>query len=499
MRCSAKVKLCVLMLLLILTTVSTAPQTASKEVKNRVLIVLAPELDIDLINNATAFASIINSSSILTVEAKQPFNRLFYELLVVNGTVKTTVPQNELWNALDYERLNKLWNVNDTVFVNFAVLDPNKYNATINPAFNITNDYIEADVIVVNVNENTTWRSINVSITVARVNETFKITLAGSGVYRDYKDIRFSNNVTDQFMINLTEHSGLKPGFYYVKFRIISYNDTHVKLLFPGARIRDGWLSKVFGLFLNPVYPYSLTGIKPLLNELENDDLEWVLNETINYYSSLLDLAMRHRNATVFFFDIPLFEEIRDISLAKGVDLRRQSLKLIENIATMIQTRGFNLILYAPYVNSTLHNTRGLLLIYPSYKPLRDLYITVENVVGYLMSFSDQYGLGLKNLLVELTKLKSRYDEADAEIRRLKSEIFNLNKTVADLRGSLDSEIARNLELRSRLDDLNKTIEGYRVRESEIKLFLLAGVLSIIVLNIVLYSIGTRIILKKEK
>lgn len=494
-----KVKLSVVTLMLTLSLLYPTLHVASQEVRGRVLIVIAPELDIQLLKNITAVEAIINSSSILNVEAKEPFDRLFYEILILNGTVKGEIDRDKPWDILDYERLNRMWNPNDTVFINFMPLNPEKYNASINPIFNITNDYIKPDVIVVKINETSLWGLINVNITVIRVNETFRITLGGKGVYREYKDILFTKNVTSPFMINLTENSGLKPGFYYVKFRIISYNETHVKLLFPGSRIREGWASKIFGLYLNPVYPYSLSGIKNVLNELEADDVEWVLNETIEYYNSLLDLATRHRNATVFFYSIPLFEEVRNIDSIKGLDLERKAMKLIENIALLTQTREFNLVFYIPYVKASTGSIYGQLIIYPSYKPLKNLYVTVENVVGYLMSFSEQYGLGLKNLLVELSKLRNKYDEANAEINRLKGEISNLNKTVRDLKSNLDVETARNLELRNKLDDLNRTIESYREREKEIKLFLVAGVLSIIVLNIVLYSIGTRMLFKKEK
>ncbi|MEM4758810.1 MAG: hypothetical protein QXX10_03955, partial [Desulfurococcaceae archaeon] len=153
------------------------------------------------------------------------------------------------------------------------------------------------------------------------------------------------------------------------------------------------------------------------------------------------------------------------------------------------------------YGNKAINNTlvqQGYLLIYPSLKTVSERVLSTDNIIGYLLAFSRSYGFGLSDALENINYLSYELARAKSKIAELNQTVEALNSTINSLKRELGDTQAKAQLLENQISDLNSTIDSYVRREKEMKMFLSVGIASIVVLNILLYVIGTRMF-RKEK
>ncbi|MEM0379917.1 MAG: hypothetical protein QW607_00395 [Desulfurococcaceae archaeon] len=288
----------------------------------RVLLIYIPGIPLEYLNytNSPLFNK-WNETLVIRLDSNPPYTSLYHELLLLNTSWSlarklvlgnNVIENNEIiepYRAIDYTFINNTWGFLTTVFINMKSIDPSIHNRTLNPYYNYTYRYFPPQLIKLEVNETGCWTGywdlLNTSITVRYINETFKITIDGYS-----RDVVFNNNTLDtqHILINITNANlTVKPGLYNIKFRIVDYNETHVIVFTPGTFEQSNWLSKFYGLYVKPINP-SL----PIeyFKYLDVDDIEWVFNETINFYRDMVDYAYRYKEASLYVLSIPLFEEI---------------------------------------------------------------------------------------------------------------------------------------------------------------------------------------------
>lgn len=368
----------------------------------RILLIYVPGLPLELLNAShSPLHSLWNRTYVVRVDPEPPYTLLYHELLLVNTTWDLRErPVLESGVALDgggavsrfavsYDVVNSTWGQLDTVFINIRSIDPLAHNRTINPYYNYSSRLFPPQLLTLEINEFSNWTLLNTSIVVTLVNGTYKVTIEGH-----VRDVAFKNDTldTDPILLNITRANlTVGRGVYNIKFRIVDANESHVTIFTPGTLEQYNWLSKYYGIYTRPIVPSLPISYFPYLGR---DDIEWAFNETIRFYSDIVSIAYRHREATLYVLGVPLYEEIYYgvfrgyINSSTAANLTSYLIRSIHSIVNTTKARlgDIYLAVYAPYslVNKTARDIaiEGLELVAPGlYRVNGSLASVLEEII----------------------------------------------------------------------------------------------------------------------
>jgi len=502
----------ILVILMVILSIITFPTGYSqKQSLDKYIILYIPGLPFDLLRKHANFSEIVNSRNIsyLVLKPEPPYTALHYELLLINTSwdlkqaliLDDKVLYNdsvevEPWNAIDYGVLNRTWSQEDVLFINVMSIDPGKHNQTLNPLYNYTRSYFPSDIVIVPINRTIHWKLLDTNFTILEINGTFKVTIG------DYaRNVTISNQTmdTDLILINTTNRniSGINPGVFNIKIRLVWRNDTHVKLLILGSRDHRDWLSKKIGIYTKqvlPIIPFEM------FKELEYDDIEWVFKQVLSFYSEMINTGFRIRTASVNYIGISIFDQLYNAYLKGYINetlLTRFSNETVDAVYNYMLTAmkfagSSKIMIYVPYTYvfnaSRRIEINGLTEIVPGlYRVDGDIYNIIQrlceedlefktlkyNVQQYVLvktlntAVNSGYSIGngyliiypsdnpVKNLVVDtymvtgyLIGLSHGFEagfidwfkvnsDLNKQIRDLNNKINELNNTISSLNGTL--------------------------------------------------------------
>jgi FtsZ-binding cell division protein ZapB len=421
-----KILLSMLIASLIIVSLIVFPvKTYSEETVLRFLFIYAPGFNINTALNMTDKLEFLKNS---TFQAKilpePPYTLVYHEALIVNNTWNlgraivfdnyTALLSNNtvtpLYRIIPTTILGNIWGFLDTLFVDVGSINPKIHSRAVNPYYNSTNKIIEPTIFVIPINGTTYWKQLNTTIHLTVSKDYYTITI------KNYVGgIKFSRKegATPPLKINITNRNlGIAPGIYYLVFRVVSINNTHIILFTPGTRMVNDWYSEYYSTdfqkFDKPIVPRI--PLSNILEKLGSDDLEWLINETIDFYDSVLSNAYKYRSATINFIEYPLIYDlynaylngyISDEELNRGLKLAYYGLyKIIETTRSMIN-ENITIMIYSPFtfLNRSYEklNIEGTEVVEPG---LLRVTSDLRHVVSELVS---------KNVAFKLFSMNNRY------------------------------------------------------------------------------------------
>lgn len=336
----------------------------------RVLLFIIPGLPLNYFNETLSpIYNNWNKTFLIRIDTEPPYTLLYHELLLINTTwdfskklvlidsVRVGNESTEPYKAIDYKQLNNTWGFLTTVFINTRSVDPYIHNRTLNPYYNYTYRYFPPQLLTLRINETIKWDLLNTTINITYINNTYRLTIEGY-----VRNSLFKNTTldTDPVLINTTSANlTIHRGVYNIKFRIVNVNDTHITVFTPGSLEMYKWLSPFYGIYTKPVTPSLPIEFFPYIGV---DDIEWVFNETISFYTDMFTYAVRHRDASLYVFSIPLYEDINKalinnyINTSIALNLTRYLISFVNRVYELIKTRlgQTYLAIYVPYVYSNI-------------------------------------------------------------------------------------------------------------------------------------------------
>jgi hypothetical protein len=411
--------------LIIASLIIFPTRTYSEETVLRFLFIYAPGFNINTALNTTdKLAFLKNATFQAKILPEPPYILAYHEALIVNNTWNlgkaivfdnytallsnnTVIP---LYKIIPTIILGNIWGFLDTLFVNTGSISPKIHSRTINPYYNSTNKIIKPSIFVIPINGTIYWKQLNTTIHLTVSKDYYTITI------KNYvKGIKFSREegATPALKINITSKNlGIAPGVYYLIFRVVSINNTHVVLFTPGTRVVNDWYSEYYSAdfqkFDKPIIPRL--PLSNILERLGSDDLEWLINETIDFYDSVLSDAYKYRSAIINFIEYPLIYDlynaylngyISNEELNRGLKLAYYGLyKIIETARSMIN-ENITIMIYSPFTFLNTTHEKFIIMGTEVIEPGL-LHITgdLRHVVSDLMS---------KNITFRLFSMNNKY------------------------------------------------------------------------------------------
>ncbi|MEZ0393531.1 MAG: hypothetical protein ABWK00_00565 [Desulfurococcaceae archaeon] len=312
--------LALLALLVGAVSIGLAPADAQSLASVRLILVYIPGLDVNIIKSYSPYLA--NNSVVLHVVPEPPYSTYAHLLKIVTGAVNLTklVPLNETTCVangayvpclalVNQELISSEWGANETVFINVPYVAPSNSTMAMNIYMNISNAYIPPDILTIPVNGSAWWPVLNTSVEIKGVYPTFTLNLT------KYNGVgSFNGQTLDTGPIPVNIQAGnLTPGLYYLTFRLIDYNGTHAKILFPGSLISSGWQSGYYGSYHSYVFLPHLIPDR-ILRELPQEALVWLLNQTALMIRGTYTDATVYNSGYVYLAYVPLFEEYEYLS-----------------------------------------------------------------------------------------------------------------------------------------------------------------------------------------
>lgn len=562
------------MLLIQLITPITTITYSQQPTYLRFLFLYVPGFSLEKAVNVSSLKYLENASFKAYINPIPPYTLSYNEIVLVNNSWDLSkaivldnntalLPNNtytQLYKLVPKQVLTNLWGTLDTMFLGLSSIDPRVHSRTMNPYFNETNKIIEPAIFIIPINGTTIWDQLNTTIKLSVSSQYFVLSI------ENYVDgIKFSKetNVTPILKFNITnEKLSVEPGIYYLRFRVLKMNSTHVILFTSGTRRADQWFSEYFEKFDRPVVPRIPFKYTRYMDE---DDLEWLVNEVINFYKSMLTTAYKYRSATINFVEYPLIYDlwtgyihgyINWEQLSKLEELAYNGLSEIINTTKNMINENITTIIYSPftinnheenlsiqglrYVEPGLYFVEGdetsvlselisrnisyttmsfgdkklVLINNPGYygvskgelivygKELRKILSTFTlqptNVASFILSLVRGYGVGLSNAINEISFINLKIQSLNDEISNLQKKLSTLNQTLFNVNQSLGKCRAENINLTDQISSYKAKINEYRQREQQALLYATIGSISVLVIVILLYIIATRGITKKR-
>jgi len=500
---------CSFIIMIILLSFINISNPANAQQPAKALLIILPGADISVLRG-NPLDNIIANATIYRVKTEPPCDPVYQELLLINNTwsLEKYMIMNETiisvngktmdpWSVLDINTTVKMWGNLSTLFINIRSIDPLKHPRTLNPYFNATTNTIPASVFTIPINGSTWWSLLNTTINVSLVNNTFRLSIEGY-----VKNVPFNNKTfsAENIVINIVNKTlTVANGRYNIDFRIIRYNDTHVTLFTPGTRNINGWYNNYFGVFTKPITPSIPIEI---LDKLEDDDIIWLVNKTMDYYYNVFQTGARYTGASLNIIHIPIFYEIH-----KAVELERVRKDLVQNITktvvdglnrllnfTKIRFGDMNILIYIPFTysdNASSMNIAGLTQTAPGiYRIDGELFntlsaLTTSGIEYSIVKFRESYYVlirtphvsinggtaigygylityrsdnpGTSNILIDsrnvvgyitglgigygvgLFKFSEAIDDLKKQINELNQNVTRLSNTVSSLNGTVNS------------------------------------------------------------
>ena len=500
---------------------------------------------------------LVNSSAIYIVTPKPPYTPLYGLLELVNGTwsLGRGIPEDTMvklpngssvypYYLLDQKHLqNRLGK--ESMLIAVQGINPEYFNYSANPYFNITKQYIPPQIIKVPVNGTAEWKLLDTTISVYKITGGYRLVIKG------YIDILVSNKTytTPVVKLNITKTSlEVAPGAYWLKFHLVPQGD-NVLVITLGTREPRTWVGKNYGEFHNPITPWLPVSFAKTIGY---NATRWALGEIASFYSSLASFMYSYTKSRFIAINYPVIYNAYLIAKTMGLD-KNQTDELVkiavDGLNKVLETTKNKLgadtsvFIYSyfsqlpgettiqgttevvpglykitgsininqlpsgtqiisingeKYILAPINNLKGYLIVKSPYSGEGVQGIIPSAVVaGIFGALANDYGVSVSKLLGEITKLQNKVSDLTADNIKLKDENQQLNKTVEDLKAELGRYKAVNANLTSKILDLEDQVKKLKHDVDTAVLYATAGVVGIAILVLILYYAVSRSVKKR--
>jgi len=552
------------LVLLVITALLSNPLLVHGNGVGDLLAIYLPGLAKD---EALHIASLLNTTdygvSQVTPVPPYDYNLFMYGFLTGELYVYDKIPLNEShvllqgapysWpEVLDQDLLNAVWG--NVSLINIPMINPANHSNSLNPFYNTFAKKLNPFIATIRINESIEWVELNTPMTVVVENEKVKILL---NYYNISLSIDQSLKSSNEVKISVNETKGVEPGDYYIKFYMVSKNETHVTIFFPGTISSKGWLSAPLG---------EVTGTLPLWflyqewfgDELDSEALAWWFNESLKAFEKVLNTTLSRSSVHVHIIYNPYLLLTEKMSFRlNSTELRLRVCESVVRVVSAFLERKPNslIILINPFqimghpsisppgvrlmpgvynvtgnltnlyeylsslggLNYTLLNKgieqyfilntpelegvgNGLIFYTPAtFLAERDIEsIQASSLVHYLFSLSTYYNPSVGGLIDLLNLKNSIISGLNVTIGELQLRINELNITVSNLREELSTCQSINANLSTRILMVEEELKKAEELRTQAYVFITTGLIGLVIIALGLSFIVGRSFFSKQ-
>jgi len=379
----------------------------------KLILIYAPGADLTMLNmgNTTTL-----NTEVEYINPTPPYDYLSHLMKLVDPSLSDLVVfVNEtnafvngslvdLTSLVNQSYVNSAWGGNFTVFIGVPGVNPNSTAMSLNPYFNISSNYIPPAVFSLKFNESFWWSILNTSLVVSNTSSGLVVNLTNYNVVEPFDNTTLE---TPSFAVSVPQGLKISEGVYYLKFKIISSNASHLTLFFPGTLKASGWLNNFYGTFTEPVVLLELYP-QNFLRSLPVEALVWAFNQSCRFYSFLVVKATWFTSGGVYLMYYPLFQRLDSIrgfvdeaTYRDLINLTLNNLNGIINDFRVYLGVNSTVIIYNPYTGAGGGSGVGLPVVKPGiYDASSDQAYIAELVQrGYRLSVVREEGRVLVKIL----------------------------------------------------------------------------------------------------
>lgn len=379
----------------------------------KLILIYAPGAELTLLNmlNTTTL-----NSEVVYINPTPPYDYLSDLMKLVDPSLSDLVVYVNETNALvngtlvdltslvNQSYVNSAWGGNFTVFIGVPGVNPNSTAMSLNPYFNISSNYIPPAIFSLKFNESFWWSILNTSLVVSNTSSGLVVNLTNYNVVEPFDNTTLE---TPSFAVSVPSGLNISEGVYYLKFKIISSNASHLTLFFPGTLKASGWLNNFYGTFTEPVVLLELYP-QNFLRSLPVEALVWAFNQSCRFYSFLVVKATWFTSGGVYLMYYPLFQRLNSlrgfVNETTFKDLINLTLNNINDIINDFRVYlGVNttVIIYNPYTRAGGGSAVGLPVIKPGLYDATSSQAYISELIqqGYNLSVARKEGRVLVKIL----------------------------------------------------------------------------------------------------
>ena len=343
----------------------------------KLILIYAPGAELTLLNmlNTTTL-----NSEVVYINPTPPYDYLSDLMKLVDPSLSDLVVYVNETNALvngtlvdltslvNQSYVNSAWGGNFTVFIGVPGVNPNSTAMSLNPYFNISSNYIPPAIFSLKFNESFWWSILNTSLVVSNTSSGLVVNLTDYNVVEPFDNTTLE---TPSFAVSAPSGLNISEGVYYLKFKIIGSNASHLTLFFPGTLKASGWLNNFYGTFTEPVVLLELYP-QNFLRSLPVEALVWAFNQSCRFYSFLVVKATWFTSGGVYLMYYPLFQRldslrgfVNETTYKDLVNLTLSNLNDIINDFRVYLGVNSTVIIYNPYTRAGGGSVVGLPVVKP--------------------------------------------------------------------------------------------------------------------------------------
>lgn len=312
----------VIILLMVISYINAFPIVQSKELPTKTLIILAPGMDYQKINEVLgANETYIRGSKIVKLKPYPPYTSLYYEYLLLSPSgydLSKGIPIDNFvyaWNderieptkLVDQSKIVDMWGDLDTVFINARIISPLNHSRTINLEYNLEKAIIPPKLFELDINTSVFWSLLNTSISVSLINGSYVFDIINYGVkFNLSKDKSISTIITLSVSRNKTLN--IIPGEYKLRFKLYVVDSNKILLLTLGTRNPNKGFSEFYRGYDMPITPHIILD-NTIINKLPPEMILWMVDQVAKFYIDLADYALTKYSKLIVYIYYPLLEE----------------------------------------------------------------------------------------------------------------------------------------------------------------------------------------------
>gem|GEM_PF-3795779 len=379
----------------------------------KLILIYAPGAELTLLNmlNTTTL-----NSEVVYINPTPPYDYLSDLMKLVDPSLSDLVVYVNETNALvngtlvdltslvNQSYVNSAWGGNFTVFIGVPGVNPNSTAMSLNPYFNISSNYIPPAIFSLKFNESFWWSILNTSLVVSNTSSGLVVNLTNYNVVEPFDNTTLE---TPSFAVSVPSGLNISEGVYYLKFKIIGSNASHLTLFFPGTLKASGWLNNFYGTFTEPVVLLELYP-QNFLRSLPVEALVWAFNQSCRFYSFLVVKATWFTSGGVYLMYYPLFQRldslrgfVNDTTYKDLVNLTLSNLNDIINDFRVYLGVNSTVIIYNPYTRAGGGSVVGLPVVKPGLYDATSSQAYIAELIqqGYNLSVVREEGRVLVRIL----------------------------------------------------------------------------------------------------
>ncbi|MEM4717789.1 MAG: hypothetical protein QXE81_03400 [Desulfurococcaceae archaeon] len=388
----------------------------------------------------------------------------YYLYRLLTGRRATDLNISILDTNVNQNWIEQAWR--NASLVDIPIVDPTVFSFAINPLYNVSYIYLKPEIITLPINNTGYSSSLNTSIKTSLIDYSLELKLEMYNLTLTIENIRSVKTVEPK-KISIQEPDEL-IGDYYVTFYVLDYNETHVKLLYPGSLKTTGYFSEgIRQIDAVTTHWYLLIKYEDLVSDLEQDAVEWWVNRTIDTSFQFIRQVIYYSNNVVNIIYTP------QISIAKkllnGESIERVQSYLYDRIIFALQAfasveKPYYLALFTLIgdENTVVFASRSMDL-----QGAIEINITISEFVASLLALSDLTPVAFR----ADPDLRAQVEELKSQVNQLSTNISQLNNRLSETMNKLvNCETARELaetrllyidSLRREAEDLLNTARQY--------------------------------------